>query len=193
MHTALHRSAAARASRCVLAGKPISAMLKQDKLMFPQCFHHHSDDSRLDNYIFKPLLLSFLDMQEETLTASLPPTSVQVSCYALCHWAQRYLSRESSVPSLLLEMCEGERDHCHSISAIFNLISSQNFICQLNHCRQTLQRWEVGEKKRGKQIKKGPLVAVGIFYLFFGSVYFSISYMPKFRFKKNYESMQSCH
>lgn len=36
-------------------------------------------------------------------------------------------------------MYEGERDHCHSVSAIFSLISSQNFICQLNHCRQTPQ------------------------------------------------------
>lgn len=81
-------------------------------------------------------------------------------------------------------MYEGERDHCHSISAIFNLISSQNFICQLNHCRQTLQRWEVGEKKSRKQTKEGPFAALRIFYLFLSSVYFNISYMPKLRLKK---------
>lgn len=81
-------------------------------------------------------------------------------------------------------MYEGERHHCHRISAIFNLISSQNFICQLNHCRQTPQRWEVGEKKSRKQTKEGPFVALCIFYLFLSSVYFNISYMPKLRLKR---------
>lgn len=87
---------------------------------------------------------------------------------------------------LLLVMYEQERDHCHSISAIYNLISSQNFICQLNHCRQTLQRWEcVWGNFRKTNKKTSPFMALGIFYLLLDSVYFNISCMPNFRFKRN--------
>lgn len=128
-----------------------------------------------------PLLIS---ERRLSVAPSLPLTSVQVSCCALCYCAWGQLSRENHAQSLLLVMYEGETDHCHSISAIFNLISSQNFICQLNHCRQTLQRWKVGGKKSRKQTKEGPFVALRIFYLFLSSVYLNISYMPKLRLKK---------
>lgn len=110
-----------------------------------------------------PLLIS---ERRLSVAPSLPLTSVQVSCCALCHCAWGQLSRENHAQSLLLVMYEGETDHCHSISAIFNLISSQNFICQLNHCRQTLQRWKVGGKNQENKQKKAHLWLSAYFICF---------------------------
>lgn len=85
-------------------------------------------------------------------------------------------------------MYEGERDHCHSVSAIFSLISSQNFICQLNHCRQTPQRCKVCACVREgvrKMNKKGPFMAISVFCLLKYILFFSYAKVSLKKKKKD--------